>query len=54
MIPPCVRIDVVTGKVDVRGAELPETSDDELLSLAEESADTEEPSDDETVLEVKE
>ncbi len=32
--------DVVTGKLDVRGIEVPETSDDELLALAEEAAKT--------------
>ncbi len=39
--------DVVTGQVDVRGIEVPEVAEDELLALAEDTAETDEVIDDE-------
>ena len=45
--------DVVTGKLDVRSIDVPETSDEELLALAEETADTDELIDHEAEMEVE-
>ena len=45
--------DVATGKLDVRGIELPETSDEELMALVEESTDCDELIDDAAELEVE-
>ncbi len=39
--------DVVTGQVDVRGIDVPEVAEDELLALAEDTAETDEVIDDE-------
>lgn len=39
--------DVVTGQVDVRGVEVPEVAEDELLALDEDSAESDDIIDDE-------
>lgn len=46
--------DVVTGQVDVRGIEVPEVAEDELLALEEETADSGDVIDDEVEAEVEE
>ncbi|MDD3554775.1 MAG: hypothetical protein PHC35_09730 [Deltaproteobacteria bacterium] len=46
--------DVVTGQVDVRGIEVPEVAEEELLALDEDSADADEVIDDELEVEVEE
>lgn len=46
--------DVVTGQVDVRGIEVPEIADEELLALDEETADTDGMIDDDGDMEVEE
>ncbi len=46
--------DVVTGQVDVRGIEVPEVAEEELLALEEDTADTDDMNDEETDMEDKE
>jgi type I restriction enzyme S subunit len=46
--------DVVTGQVDVRGIEVPEIAEDELLALEEDAADADDVIDDELETEVEE
>lgn len=46
--------DVVTGQVDVRGIEVPEVAEEELLALEEDTAEAEEITDEELEMEVEE